>query len=81
MKFYACPQAFESVCSDASVLALWQSMSPEKRFSLLMRITDQMDHCNSEIRTTASRALLYIAQVGVVIVGWRLVGVGPLRPE
>ena len=56
-------QAFESVCSEAAVLALWQSMTKEKRFSLLTRITDQMELCNSEARATASRALLYIAQV------------------
>lgn len=55
-------KAFESVCSEAGVLALWQSMTEERRFSLLTRITDQMELCNSNSRANASRALLYIAQ-------------------
>ncbi|KAF2359979.1 N1221-like [Trinorchestia longiramus] len=56
-------KAFESVCSEAKVLALWQSMTEEKRFSLLTRVTDQMELCDSAARATASRAVLYIVQV------------------
>uniref|UniRef100_A0A6A7FTZ4 Striatin-interacting protein 1 n=1 Tax=Hirondellea gigas TaxID=1518452 RepID=A0A6A7FTZ4_9CRUS len=55
-------KAFEAVCGGARVLALWQSMTEQKRFSLLTRITDQMELCSREKRAQASRALLYIAQ-------------------
>ena len=61
-------QAFEGICQEAGVLALWQSMTEEKRFSLLTRITDQMEVCSADARATASRALLYIAQVSRLLI-------------
>lgn len=55
-------KAFEEVCGELNVVALWQGASESGRKSLIIRLSDHLELCNSQQRMRAARALLYVAQ-------------------
>merc|ERR1712106_262066 len=55
-------KAFEELCAELGVVPLWQSLTDSGRKSLIVRLSDHLELCNTIQRMRAARAILYVAQ-------------------